>query len=422
MKSSTGTAAKVFFVSNVWPEPDSSAAGRHMLQLLESLHRSGAEIVFGCTSAPSAFMSETVRQLCRLEQLRMNCSSFDTLVKQLKPDIVVFDRFMAEEQFGWRVRDAAPDAACVLNTEDLHFIRRWRGSIKPGNDYSFTEMSYETFQTDDARRELASIFRCDLSLLMSEAEVQILSQFMPQMRPLLHYHPLCESASDVSDPLQQDLSFNCISLGNFLHKPNQDAVQVLIQEIWPALRRELSGAELHLFGAYATEKTLRWSQPHNGIQVIGRAADLTACLNGHRLLLAPIRFGAGLKGKLLDAMRHGLPFVTTPIGIEGIDEIGNCPDFVAINRDDFIRKAAALYHDDGLRKKFRLWAAEVLRNKFDAQQHETSLLSQLSQLKRDLPQIREKNITGGILRHHTTASTRYMGKWIEEKNRRSESP
>lgn len=409
-------APKVLIVANVWPEPDSSAAGKHMVQLLETLSAFAGKILFACTAAESPFMSPRVAALCATTTIRVNCSSFDRLVADFSPDLVLFDRFMTEEQFGWRVREAAPEAVTVLNTEDLHFIRRWRETLRNKTDYSFTDISLQAFHTADACRELAAVYRCDLTLIISHAELSVLHEKLPSTAILTHYHPLCASMD--ANPLNNatDYQHNVISLGNFFHKPNQDAALTLIQDIWPGLRTHLKGAALHLFGAYATEKHLGWSQPHNDIWVKGRVYDLENTLYSHRLLLAPIRFGAGLKGKLLDAMCHGLPFVTTPIGIEGIDSPENCEAFIGFSRDDFIRKSVRLYHDTSLRAAYRHWASEILRDRFDAQQQHSLLLSRLTELLQNRAEIRLQNITGSIMRHHSLASTRYMGKWIEAKN------
>lgn len=415
-QSSFKAAPKVLIVANVWPEPDSSAAGKHMMQLLETLSTFAGKIVFACTAAESPFMSPQLEDFCATTTIRMNCSSFDQFVADFMPDVVLFDRFMTEEQFGWRVRETVPEAVTVLNTEDLHFIRRWREKLQSHTDYSVTDIPLKAFQTSDACRELAAIFRCDLTLIISQAELSALHEKLPSTAILTQYHPLCVAES--ANPLNPstDYQHNVISLGNFLHKPNQDAALTLIRDIWPGLRPRLNGASLHLFGAYPTEKHLAWSNPNNNIQVIGRTQNLPQTLLSHRLLLAPIRFGSGLKGKLLDAMHFGLPFVTTPIGIEGIDSPQSCAPFVGFNRDDFIRKAARLYYDTDLRTAFRDWANQILRTRFDSRTHQPLLLERLAELLQNRDQLRQQNILGGIMRHHALASTRYMGKWIEAKN------
>ncbi|AXJ01946.1 Glycosyltransferase involved in cell wall bisynthesis [Cyclonatronum proteinivorum] len=409
-------APKVLIVANVWPEPDSSAAGKHMMQLLETLSVLSEEMLFTCTAVESHFVSPRLSEICKTANIRMNCSSFDQLVSDFSPDLVVYDRFLAEEQFGWRVRERCPEAVTMLNTEDLHFVRRWRENNRSDTGFSCTDIPVSAFLTTDAQRELAALFRSDLTLLISEAEHRLLLHHLPATAGLLQYHPLCKEGGNQALNTVTDHQTNVISLGNFLHKPNQDAALTLIQHLWPALGPQLKNAELHLYGAYPSEKHFRWSQPAKRVWVKGRAKNLQETLCAHRLMLAPIRFGSGIKGKLLDAMQFGLPFVTTPIGIEGIDSTENCEPFVGFTREDFIQKSVRLYEDVALRNEFRAWAHEVLNNRFESRAHETSLIKTLTARLRNRSHFRQQNIIGAMLQHHSLASTRYMGKWIEAKN------
>ncbi|MCH8496401.1 MAG: glycosyltransferase family 4 protein, partial [Balneolales bacterium] len=116
---------------------------------------------------------------------------------------------------------------------------------------------------------------------------------------------------------------NFVSIGNFLHDPNTDAVRQLKSTIWPLIRSRLPEAELHIYGAYVNESVLQMHNPREGFIVKGRAEDALETIKNYRVLLAPLRFGAGIKGKLIDAMRTGTPSVTTRIASEGLVTKGN---------------------------------------------------------------------------------------------------
>src|SRR5690606_12128233 len=109
-------------------------------------------------------------QQISVKNILLNNSSFDEFIKELKPEIVLFDRYITEEQFGWRVSENCPNTLKILDTEDLHFLRKAREeAVKAGKPISDANLFSET-----AKRELASILRCDLSLIISEYEMELL--------------------------------------------------------------------------------------------------------------------------------------------------------------------------------------------------------------------------------------------------------
>ena len=121
----------------------------------------------------------------------LNDSGFDSWIAAIDPDIVVFDRFVTEEQFSWRVRENCPSALRILDTEDLHFLRESRRLIlldRETSDEGETNDDIEPY-SDIALRELASIYRSDLSLIISEAEMDLLTGTFSIPSPLLHYLP-----------------------------------------------------------------------------------------------------------------------------------------------------------------------------------------------------------------------------------------
>ncbi len=405
--------ATVFFVSNVWPEPDSSAAGRHMMQLVDLLYEKGASIHFGCTSAQQTWADETLADRVRKHIIRMNDDAFDELIKSINPDIVIFDRFMAEEQFSWRVKTCCPDALRILNTEDLHFLRRYRETLKDTH-FGRVVNDIQAFHSQDARRELASIYRSDLSLIISSAEIDLLVTSGGIQQNLLHYYPLF---AEKHDPLPSgfDDRLHFMSVGNFHHKPNQDAFMMLQDQIWPEIHRRLPDAELHIYGAYCSDQFMSMSNPQAGFLVKGRAENLTELMLQYRILLAPLRFGAGLKGKLLDAMRHGMACVTTEIGSEGISQADDFPGAVAESGKAFIRASTELYQSktrfsESVSKGYRL-----IESNFDPGSHNNALAERLANLLATLDAHRARNVTGGMLWHHSLRSTEYMGRWISLK-------
>ena len=124
--STTKDIACIVIIGYVWPEPNSSAAGSRMMQLLHYFKQRSHRVIFASVAQLSEHREILADSDIEEHSISLNCSSFDHWIKQLQPDIVLFDRFMMEEQFGWRVEQQCPDCLRILDTEDLHSLREAR--------------------------------------------------------------------------------------------------------------------------------------------------------------------------------------------------------------------------------------------------------------------------------------------------------
>lgn len=410
-------AQKAIIIGKVWPEPDSSAAGLRMMQLIEVLRNENWDITFASAASESSFSADLNSLGVRSVHIKLNDSSFDNFVADIDPDLILFDRFMSEEQFGWRVAQHCPDALRVLDTEDLHCLREARHQTwKKGRNYQETDLF-----NDLAKREIGSILRCDLSLMISSYEMDILSRaFKVDESLLLHLPFLLEEINEDAvnnwKPINERDHF--ISIGNFLHEPNWNAVLYLKEEIWPLIRKQLPEAELHIYGAYSSQKVEQLHNPAEGFLVKGRAEDAKEVVGKSRVLLAPLRFGAGLKGKLIEAMQRGTPSVTTEIGAEAMHGNLSWPGFIENDPQSFAEKAVELYLDEGKWKKAQQAGIPIINQLYPKKYLGDTLIRKIEKIQGDLEAHRKQNFIGEILHHHTAASTKYMSKWIEAKNDR----
>ena len=409
---------KVLIVGYVWPEPNSSAAGRNMLSFLQLFLTQGWEVHYASPAIRTEHMADLNKQSIVEHEIALNCSSFDEFVAQLDPQVVMFDRFMMEEQFGWRVRKACPDALTILDTEDLHFLRKARqGAIKRNREPDPGELKGE-----QAQREVASIFRCDLTLIISDFEISLLTREFSVPSSLLHHSPFMLNTQINPEqlvPFEQRQHF--ISIGSFRHDPNWDAVLQLKQVHWPKIRKMLPDAQLHIYGSYPPPKATQLHNAKEGFLIKGWAESAEEVMQRSRVCLAPLRFGAGIKGKLTEAMTSGTPSVTTPIGAEGMQTDGNWPGFVVPagqeNDSEFARQAVKLYQDRKLWNSCQNYGLTLLKQKFDGQALSPKLIQRIHSIYSDLPGHRLNNFIGAMLRHHHHNSTRYFSQWIEAKNK-----
>lgn len=402
----------LLIIGYVWPEPGSSAAGSRMLQLIRFFQSEGYKVIFASPAAHSEFAVDLPGIGVETQNIQLNCSSFDDYIKVLQPTMVLFDRFMMEEQFGWRVTKYCPDAIRLLDTEDLHCLRESRRqAYKKQTDYREILQSSEI-----AKREIASIFRSDLTLMISEFEMNLLQNQFKVDAAILHYLPLLiepMEGTSLSFPERKDFVF----IGNFFHEPNWNCAWVLKNEIWPELKERLPEATLRIYGAYATQKVTDLHNPKERFYVMGRASEAREVIANARVLLAPIRFGAGIKGKLLEAMVYGTPTVTTTVGAESMQDNGDWNGFIANDNATFIAKATELYSDSELWYQKQQNGYRICSGRYIAKPHWAKLQQRIGHLKANLKEHRDSNFIGAMLQHHSMQSTHYMAKWIAEKNK-----
>ncbi len=407
---------RVLIIGFVWPEPNSSGAGTRMMQLIELYLKYDCKVTFACAAADSEFMFEVATLGVEKVSIVLNDASFDSFVKSLNPDIVLFDRFMVEEQFGWRVAEQCPNALRMLDTIDLHSLRLARQKAVKEH----VAMQSEDLFSDTAKREIASILRCDISLLISEIEIGILEAQYKIDPKLLYYLPFLVDEIDETTvnlwPTFEDRK-DFVFIGNFLHEPNWNAVQYLKETVWPLLRAALPEASLHIYGAYANQKVLQLHQLKERFLIKGRAANAYDVVSKARVVVAPIRFGAGAKGKLIEAMQCGTPSVTTVIGAESMQ--GDLPWNGVISDDveTMVAAAVALYQNQELWEEAQQRGVVIVNERYSKTLFEADFMKHIVEIQQQLKQHRLANFMGAILMHHTTASTKYMSRWIESKNK-----
>ena len=401
---------KLLFIGLVWPEPKSSAAGSRSLQLLAMFQAQGYAITVASAAQNLEFSASMADLGYAFQPIAVNDPTFDHWIIEYCPDVVIFDRFITEEQFGWRVRECCPHAITVLDTIDVHFLRLARQeSVKKQLPLDRTLLL-----SDTAKRELASYYRCDWVLVISQFEFDWLQTEWKFPATQLLYLPLFGEKS--ATILSFEHRANFVFIGNFIHEPNWDAVKILKQKIWPRIRKQLPNAQLHIYGAYASEKVNQLHNPAQGFFIKGRAEDALKVLSEAKLLLAPLRFGAGIKGKQLEAMQVGTPSITTSIGAEGMQLENLWNGAIANDWDDFANQAVRLYNDPIAWEQAQHNGFEILLHQFSKEKFQVQFWKVFTERSANLSMHREQNVIGQLLNHHTLQSTKYMAKWIEAKN------
>ena len=476
------TPRSVLFVSFLWPEASSSAAGVRTRSLLEAFQAWGWRVHYLACARANEHTESLERSGITTHRVSPNRGAdFEDALDQAEPDAVIFDRFTAEEAFSFRVRAARPNAARILDMQDLHALRHARHDAvkralkKNGDDESESESesvlraslaAVPAAGDPSVARELAAVHRCDLTLVCSPVETRLMrDRFGVSASKLVPASFFCEtkkkttfSENDFASLRESFASREGFTtIGTFYHPPNVDSVRWLATEVWPRIREALPDATMRVYGAYPTEAVKQLHRPKEGFHVLGFAPSVEAAMDASRVLLAPLRFGAGIKGKIVDAWMHGLPVVTTPIGAEGMrpgkDALWSGNDaedqeedwggrWRSLDAASFARDAVALHEDAGEWERARARgfdlidelfpadrnldvvraATEALFVEADAEDAEDALGENKNENKTTtLEARRARDYVGGALWHHTLRSTEYFSRWIEMKETGTES-
>jgi glycosyltransferase involved in cell wall biosynthesis len=408
---------KLLIIGYTFPEPSTTAAGTRMMQLIDLFRSWEYQISFATTASTSERSADLSDLGVSIESIRLNDASFDVYLSSQEPDIVLFDRFITEEQFGWRVTEQCPNALRILDTEDLHFLRKAREEAVRQQRNFTSEMLY----TDTAKREIASILRCDLSLLISEAEIQLLIDQFKVPEQLLYYLPFMINPLSTKERLELpnfDARINFITIGNLKHAPNVDAIRYLKLQVWPEIRQQLPTANLYCYGAYAPQQIREFHNESDGFIIAGWAPSVSEVMSKARVCIAPLRFGAGLKGKLIDAMQYGTPSVTTPIGAEGLTGEMPFAGKIVASPNDIVAASVALYSSEKEWTTAQQNGYSILQKRFAKENFSEAIKKRITSLAENIQAQRNINFIGQILQHHSLQSTKYLSKWIEAKSKK----
>lgn len=401
----------LLLIAKNWPEPNSTAAGRRTLDLLSLFSAANYDIHIASAAEKTPFQADLDEKQITTHKISVNDSNFDSWLEKLSPQIVIFDRYVMEEQFGWRVRMITPDAMTILDTSDLHCLREARQTaFKTGNAIDLYNPT--------ALRELTSISRCDLCLVISKFESELLEQKFQLSKRQILYLPFIVEENDFSFGLPFEERMHCIMFGGFKHEPNRDATHWLKESLWPTIRQLLpENVEMHVFGAYADHAINQLNAPKERFFIKGRAADALKTMENYRINLAPLRFGAGQKGKVLEGWLTGTPTITTQIGAEGMAANDDLQNSVAYTDSNLANLVATAYSDSNRWHQLQTQGHVVLRKSFLRSQYEQPFLDIITKTKSKLSEHRHANFWGRLLWQNQFRASEFMSRWIELKNK-----
>jgi GT2 family glycosyltransferase/glycosyltransferase involved in cell wall biosynthesis len=233
------------------------------------------------------------------------------------------------------LRAVSPNAKIIFHTADLHFLRESREAELSNEE----PRRIAAARTRD--REVAVMRRADLTVLQSPAEVPFVRAYLPAGNVSVFtalYIPVIQDSPSFAQRA------NLFFLGGFSHTPNVDAVLWFVREVWPLVRSEIPELQFHIVGAEAPT-SVRDLGKIEGIKIVGYVQDLAPVLSTYRIGIVPLRYGAGIKGKLAMTMGAGVPCVSTRIAAEGMGIEPGVHAEVADDPAQFARAIVDLYLD-----------------------------------------------------------------------------
>ncbi len=330
-------ALQVLIIDAHTPTPDRDSGSVRMLELMNLLGEQGCALTFFCQG-----LSHDGRYTEALQRAGVEAwwqpwiKSVPHWLKEhgRRFDAIVVSRHYVLAPLLPLLRECAPQAQIVFDTVDLHFLREQRAAEHAGEP-ARKQAAARTRET-----ELALIRQADMTWVVSPFEKTLLHELEPRARieVVSNIHRVFPDTPGFSE--RRDLVF----VGSYRHPPNVDAARWLAEEIFPLIRKQRPDIGLHLVGGDAPEAVRALGQ-REGIVYHGHVADLDGLLDRTRIGLAPLRFGAGIKGKINQSLARGLPMVASSCAVEGMDLQDGVAVLTADSAEPFAQAVLRLYDD-----------------------------------------------------------------------------
>lgn len=330
----------VLVVDATTPQPDQDSGSLRLSNILQLLLQDNCAVSFFADNR--AYVERYSRQLQQMgvevlwhPWLSDPVAWFAENGKRLS--VVFVSRHYIASHYVDLVRRHAPQAKLVFDTVDLHYLREQRAAAL-ANDEALARTAAVTREA-----ELALVRECDLTLVVSPVEKELLERELPGARVaiLSNVHAVPGRRRGYAE--REGLMF----VGGYQHPPNVDAATWFAREILPLVRRELPDVQFHLIGSKAPAE-VRALGELPGVVFHGYVEDIEPFLDGCRVAVAPLRYGAGVKGKVNMSMSYGQPVVATPVAVEGMFAQAGRDVLVATDATEFAAQTIAAYRDEAL--------------------------------------------------------------------------
>ncbi|WP_314106294.1 glycosyltransferase [uncultured Stenotrophomonas sp.] len=332
---------QVLILDELVPQPDRDSGSLRQYNLIRMLLAEGAHVVFVPTRREhGGAATEALQKLGVEVWYAPYLEGVGTWLREHGPRFAVamMVRHHVASECLPLLRRYAPQARRVFDTVDLHYLRERRGAELAG-DAGLLRNAERT-----RARELAVMAGSDVTVLVSDAERAQLQVDAPAVRVELisNLHEVAGAGAPWS--ARRDLVF----VGGFRHPPNVDAMQWFIGDVFARIRAQLPEVRFHCIGADVPPVVQALAARQPGVEIHGFVPVVTPYMDEVRIAVAPLRFGAGVKGKVNLSMAHGQPVVATTCAVEGMHLRNGDDVLIADDADAFAAAVVRLYRDEAL--------------------------------------------------------------------------
>jgi GT2 family glycosyltransferase len=357
LEKDRGIVGRVLFIDHSVPRADRDAGSHAAIQEIRLVQSLGYKVTF----LPSnlAHLGAYTEELEKMGVEVIYAPFVLSVNEYLDAHAAEFDaffitRFYVAQDVIDRLRTLAPEARILFNNADLHFLRELRAGAAANDD----AMIAKAHETRD--QEIAVMRKSDVVLSYNDVEHSVIQSHMDGRVNVAK----CPWVVDMPDtvPAAIDTRAHLSFLGNYQHAPNAEGVLWFAREVMPLLETEAPDLEFFIYGSAMTDeiKALEDDRTHaqGFVEVIADAYDK------HRIFIAPLLSGAGIKGKVLAALAHGVPCVLTPTAAEGIGLRHGLDCMIAQTPEEWVAAITSLQTDDALWQKISENARDYVRQSF----------------------------------------------------------
>jgi O-antigen biosynthesis protein len=341
LAASHRTSRRILVIDAVTPMPDQDAGSLRMVNLMRILRANNCHVAFMPSNLAWVERYTADLQAIGIEVLHQPYNNPSAFFRERggEFDAIVLSRHYVAAEFLGLARLYARKARLIFDTVDLHYLRERRAADLEGCE-DLARLSAKT-----RKQEIAVMREADVTLVVSHVEREILAHDAPGVcvDVLSTVHEIFGCRRPFSD--RRDLLF----IGSFQHPPNSDAVIWFVNRVLPRVLQSIPDLRVHVIGSQVTDPIRALASEH--VIVHGFVEDIAPAMDAARISIAPLRYGAGVKGKINMAMSYGLPVVATPMAVEGMHVQSGEEVLVAESADAYADAIVRLYNDENLWKR-----------------------------------------------------------------------
>ena len=329
---------RVLLIDAVTPMPDQDSGSMDLVNLIRMLHGMGLKTAF----IPQSNLAYFAHYTDELQKMGTECLYHPYMASvrdHLEScgafyDYVIIHRVNVFSETIDDVARYCPNAEIIFNTTDLHFLREQRQAELEDDDALMRQAAHTR------EIELAMMRRAHKTIVVSSFEQQMVRKEAPEID--VHHLPLIREVPGAAAGWEQRR--NIAFIGGFRHPPNVDAMMHFATEIWPGIHREMPELTCMIVGSEMPDEVVKLNRIA-GIHSVGFIEDLSSFLGGVRMTIAPLRYGAGAKGKVVSSLCHGVPMVVSSVAVEGMNCGHGRGVLVADSPAEWVTCVARLYND-----------------------------------------------------------------------------